>query len=80
MEARQIGVPKLPAGEPGAISRVWSRVFQLALALWVRRLERQLGQFISAATQQQLLHSQQRSVWGQAFPNTKRTLCGAFCP
>jgi hypothetical protein len=48
VETRLVRVPILPEGEPGGISRVWSRLLRFALALWVRRLERQLAQSILA--------------------------------
>jgi hypothetical protein len=79
MEIRRIGVPKPLVGGLGAISRV----LRLALAWWVRRLERQLEQFSSTPTlfnsPRQLLRRRQRSAEGQACPNAKWTFCGAFC-
>ena len=78
MEIRQIGVPELLVGMPGTISRVCSRLLRLALALWIRRVERQIEQLMSASANQQLLCGRRRSLDEQARANAKRTLCGAF--
>jgi hypothetical protein len=80
----RIALPKPLARGPGAITRVWPSVSRLALAWWVRRLERQLEQFSSPHTlfncPRQPQRGRQRSAQGMARANAKWTLCGAFCP
>jgi hypothetical protein len=79
METRQIGSPKLLVGMPGTISQVCSRLLRFALALWIRRVERQLEEFTSVCAHQQLLCARRSSLDEQARAYAKRTLCRAIC-
>ena len=83
MAIRRVEVPKPLVDELRALSRASLCVLRLALAWWVRRLERQLEEFGSSHplfnVPRQLLSGRRRSADGQACPNIRWTICGARC-